>query len=90
MIKRSLKVIKEMVKGVGLDSHFENIDIEGVSIESRTVKNGNLYIPIIRIKDGHEYVIEAIKNGATGKSIRYPSWTKSNAFPREVPDYFRF
>lgn len=76
MIKRSLKVIKEMVNGVGLDSHFENIDVEGVSIDSRTVKNGNLYIPIVRIKDGHEYVIEAIKKGAAASL-----WEKDHPNP---------
>jgi UDP-N-acetylmuramoyl-tripeptide--D-alanyl-D-alanine ligase len=76
LIKRSLKVINEMVSGVGLDSHFENIDIEGVSIDSRTVKNGNLYIPIVRIKDGHDYVIEAIKKGATASL-----WEKDHPNP---------
>ncbi|MFD2444122.1 UDP-N-acetylmuramoyl-tripeptide--D-alanyl-D-alanine ligase [Bacillus sp. CGMCC 1.16607] len=47
-------------------------------MDSRTVKNGNLYIPIVRIKDGHDYVIEAIKKGATASL-----WEKDHPNPPE-------
>lgn len=38
--------------------------IQGISIDSRTVKIRNLFIPIIRQLDGHDYVEEAISKGA--------------------------
>lgn len=65
-----------MINGDGLEVHFENLGIEGVSIDSRTVKSGNLYIPIVRIKDGHDYVVEAIKKGATASL-----WEKDHPNP---------
>lgn len=43
---------------------FRELDVRGVSIDSRTIRPGNLYIPIIRIKDGHDYVEEAFARGA--------------------------
>jgi len=64
MISHKLKVIEQMAEGDGLSQEFEELLIEGVSIDSRTVKPGNLFIPIIRNLDGHDYVNEAISNGA--------------------------
>ncbi|MBS4220308.1 UDP-N-acetylmuramoyl-tripeptide--D-alanyl-D-alanine ligase [Bacillus sp. FJAT-49711] len=65
-----------MINGDGLEAHFENLGVRGVSIDSRTVKEGNLYIPIVRIKDGHDYVAEAIKKGATASL-----WEKDHSNP---------
>lgn len=53
-----------MVNGNGLKENFDNTLINGISIDSRTAKKGNLYIPIVRIKNGHHYVSDAINNGA--------------------------
>ena len=66
MIRRSLKEIQNMVNGSGLQAGFENLIIEGVVIDSRSVQAGNLYIPIIGARfDGHEFVKDAISlNGA--------------------------
>lgn len=64
MITHELKVIERMSEGVGLSLEFEGLLIQGVSIDSRTVKPGNLFIPIIRELDGHNYVNEAISKGA--------------------------
>ncbi len=43
----------------------EKLIIKGVSINSKEISNGNIYIPIIRNKNGHDYIKEAIKNGAS-------------------------
>lgn len=64
MITHELKVIERMSEGVGLSLELEGLLIQGVSIDSRTVKPGNLFIPIIRELDGHNYVNEAISKGA--------------------------
>ncbi|TMV51604.1 UDP-N-acetylmuramoyl-tripeptide--D-alanyl-D-alanine ligase [Paenibacillus mesophilus] len=43
---------------------MEETIIRGVSIDSRTIRTGSLFIPLVREKDGHDYVGEAIRNGA--------------------------
>lgn len=64
MIKRTLDEIQTMVSGNGLGASFNDIFINGVSIDSRTCTKGNLYIPIVRIKDGHTFIDDAIEKGA--------------------------
>lgn len=84
LIKKSLKFVQEMVNGDGLAVQFEDLLVEGVSIDSRTVQKGNLYIPIIRIKDGHDYVLDAIKKGAVAAL-----WKKNHPNPpKDIPLIF--
>jgi UDP-N-acetylmuramoyl-tripeptide--D-alanyl-D-alanine ligase len=64
MINHELKVIERMSAGSGLSLGFEDLIILGVSIDSRTIKPGNLFVPIIRDLDGHDYVSDAISKGA--------------------------
>ncbi|MEF3351818.1 UDP-N-acetylmuramoyl-tripeptide--D-alanyl-D-alanine ligase [Paenibacillus sp. GYB006] len=64
MIKRSLSDICEMVKGHGLNQAYNSYLISGVSIDTRTLSAGNLFIPIMRIDNGHNYVQEAFDKGA--------------------------
>jgi UDP-N-acetylmuramoyl-tripeptide--D-alanyl-D-alanine ligase len=67
MIKRSLKEIFNMAGGIELlepEHSYHESDIHGVSIDSRTINHGNLFIPIIRVDDGHKYVVKAFENGA--------------------------
>ena len=67
MIKRTLKQIQEMVNGYGLAAEFEDLIVKGVVIDSREVKKGNLYIPIIGQRvNGHSFSRDAVDNkGAT-------------------------
>lgn len=65
MIKRSIEEILSMVGGI--EATFASpgiLNIQGVSIDSRTIKEGNLFVPIVRIDDGHNYVKQAFENGA--------------------------
>ncbi|WP_079909925.1 UDP-N-acetylmuramoyl-tripeptide--D-alanyl-D-alanine ligase [Paenibacillus sp. 32352] len=64
MIQRQCNEIERMVQGSGLSEHYRNTAITGVSIDSRTLKRGSLFIPIVREKDGHHYIHEAISRGA--------------------------
>lgn len=67
MIKRSLEEIVSMIQRNGVTTSIyspEYISIQGVSIDSRTIKEGNLFVPIVRIDDGHNYVLKAFENGA--------------------------
>ncbi|WP_110926387.1 UDP-N-acetylmuramoyl-tripeptide--D-alanyl-D-alanine ligase [Bacillus massiliglaciei] len=65
MIKRTLKKIHEMVNGLNNISGFETIEVKGVSINSRTLTEGNLFVPLTGEQtDGHKYVQGALENGA--------------------------
>ncbi|MCM3571178.1 UDP-N-acetylmuramoyl-tripeptide--D-alanyl-D-alanine ligase [Neobacillus mesonae] len=65
MIKRSLKQIAEMVSAQNDCTPFSDVQISGVTIDSRKIKPGNLFVPFKgEHVDGHKYVEEAIKKGA--------------------------
>ncbi|WP_274366010.1 UDP-N-acetylmuramoyl-tripeptide--D-alanyl-D-alanine ligase [Paenibacillus thermotolerans] len=76
MIRHKLKVIERMSEGNGLRIEHEEITIQGVSIDSRTVQPGNLFVPIIRQLDGHDYVEEAFSKGAAASF-----WQKDHPNP---------
>ena len=65
MIKRSLTQIAEMVSAHNDNRPFAEINIVGVSIDSRKIEKGNLFIPFKgEHSDGHKYVEESIRKGA--------------------------
>ncbi len=64
MIKRTLGQIERMAGGSGLNRAHRSTVIHGVSIDSRTVRAGSLFITLIRQLDGHHYVRDAISKGA--------------------------
>lgn len=46
-------------------SQIKNEEIHGVSIDTRTIENNNLFIPFIGEKvDGHKFIEQALKSGA--------------------------
>ncbi|SCV21710.1 UDP-N-acetylmuramoyl-tripeptide--D-alanyl-D-alanine ligase [Bacillus cereus] len=84
MIQMNLKKLEEVVNGEGLKESFYHIEIHGVCIDSKNIKEGNLFVPIIRVKDGHEYVKEAMDNGAIASL-----WKKSYGTPpKGIPIIF--
>ncbi|MDQ7862821.1 UDP-N-acetylmuramoyl-tripeptide--D-alanyl-D-alanine ligase [Peribacillus frigoritolerans] len=65
MIKRTLKQVHEMAEGLNDISPFQSKGINGVTIDSRTVKEGCLFIPLKGEQvDGHQYVKQALAQGA--------------------------
>ncbi|MGG3560945.1 UDP-N-acetylmuramoyl-tripeptide--D-alanyl-D-alanine ligase [Neobacillus rhizosphaerae] len=65
MIKRTLKQISEMVSAKNDSSLFSDVVINGVTIDSRKIEAGNLFVPIKGERvDGHKYVVESIQKGA--------------------------
>jgi UDP-N-acetylmuramoyl-tripeptide--D-alanyl-D-alanine ligase len=65
MIKRSLKQVAIMVSAHNDSSLFTETSIAGVSIDSRKIEKGNLFIPFKgEHSDGHKYVEESINKGA--------------------------
>lgn len=64
MIKRTLGEISSMAGGIPAVPGSANVGIQGVSIDTRTLRAGSLFVPIVRIDDGHNYVRKAFEEGA--------------------------
>jgi len=65
VIKRTLQKMLEMIEVENDISAFKDTVISGVSIDSRKITNGNLFIPFKgEHSDGHRFVEAAIKDGA--------------------------
>lgn len=65
MISRSLGHICKMLGGEISDKSLSDVKICGVSIDSRSIQKGNLYIPIVGEKfDGRIFIEECEKAGA--------------------------
>ncbi|MDN3019889.1 UDP-N-acetylmuramoyl-tripeptide--D-alanyl-D-alanine ligase [Paenibacillus sp. BSR1-1] len=65
MIKRSLQQVAKMVSAKNDITSFAKTMISGVSIDSRKIGAGNLFVPFKgEHADGHKYVEDAIRKGA--------------------------
>ena len=83
LIQMNLKKLEEVING-GLHESFHHLEIHGVRIDSKNIKRRNVFVPIIRVKDGHEYVKESMDNGAVASL-----WKKSYGTPpKGVPIIF--
>lgn len=85
MIKRTLKQVEKMINGTGLVERYAEIIVQGVSIDTRKIEKGNLYVPIQGDRfDGHSFVDKAIENGAVAtlwkKDVQNP--------PTDIPVIF--
>lgn len=56
--------MESIVKGAAAAGRFGDTVVRGVSIDSRTICEGQLFVPLVREKDGHDYIEEAIRRGA--------------------------
>ena len=62
MIRRKLKEVKEMVNGFGLVEKYEEVYIEGVSTDSRTLEKGQLFVPLMGENfDAHDFIEHAME-----------------------------
>ncbi|MEF9961663.1 MAG: UDP-N-acetylmuramoyl-tripeptide--D-alanyl-D-alanine ligase [Erysipelotrichaceae bacterium] len=65
MIKRKIESVIQMLDGTTTECDSLDKMIQGVSIDTRTLVEGNLYIPIVGEKyDGHDFIDQAIQAGA--------------------------
>lgn len=65
MINKKLSVIAKMIDAEIINKDFNDTIISGVCIDSRKVKENNLFVPIKGINtNGHNYINNAIENGA--------------------------
>lgn len=60
------KKIEELAKWLGIKTSFKGIEITGVSINTRTLNPGDLFVPFRGEKvNGHKYVQQAFEAGAS-------------------------
>lgn len=65
MIKKTLRDIESLSQGEGLGEEFYDMEVKGVSIDSRKIVPGNLFVPIVGDRfDGHKFIRDAVDNGA--------------------------
>ncbi|WIV12766.1 UDP-N-acetylmuramoyl-tripeptide--D-alanyl-D-alanine ligase [Proteiniborus sp. MB09-C3] len=77
MICRTLREIEEMVGGYELKEENENKIIQGVTIDTRQIKAGQLFVPIVGERfNGHHFIKEAIEKG-----IAAAIWNKNETIP---------
>ncbi|MEF9920837.1 MAG: UDP-N-acetylmuramoyl-tripeptide--D-alanyl-D-alanine ligase [Erysipelotrichaceae bacterium] len=77
MINRNIASIIKMLDSENIDSKYSHEMIHGVSIDTRTLVSGNLYVPIVgKTFDGHEFINKAIEAGAVACL-----WDKNHKVP---------
>jgi UDP-N-acetylmuramoyl-tripeptide--D-alanyl-D-alanine ligase len=55
----------ELAAHLGAQLIGRDVDIEGASIDSRTIRPGQLYVPIVAERDGHAFIPAALESGAS-------------------------
>ncbi|WP_025898440.1 UDP-N-acetylmuramoyl-tripeptide--D-alanyl-D-alanine ligase [Sneathiella glossodoripedis] len=61
---------EEVAQAIGVDVHDQQWQATGVSIDSRTVEKGDLFIAIVGpANDGHDYVANALERGAVAAIV---------------------
>lgn len=65
-MKIELKEIQKRFPEFDIRNYREDVYFTGFSHDSRTIKKGELFIPIVGENfDGHEFILEAFENGAS-------------------------
>ena len=66
MYVRSVRFALSEVAGiVGGELIGAEVEIDGVSVDSRTLRSGELFVPLVAERDGHDFVGDAAEAGAT-------------------------
>ncbi|WP_319020759.1 UDP-N-acetylmuramoyl-tripeptide--D-alanyl-D-alanine ligase [Bacillus sp. B1-b2] len=66
MIKRTYAAVAEMAGSKEINKEYNDVLVRGVTIDSRKIDEGQLFVPFKGERtDGHQYVEDAIKRGAS-------------------------
>ena len=75
-------------RGADLEQ-FENMEITGISIDSRSIREGELFVAIRGDRfDGHDFVLNAIKQGAWGAVVERSALENRRAALGEIKNLF--
>ena len=61
-----------------------DVELDGVSFDSRSVAPGQLFVPLVAERDGHEFIVDALARGAGAYLTARPVGPSGTAV--EVPD----
>lgn len=79
--------LKELVAALGLPPLATDAPVSSVSIDTRTLKPGEIYIPMLGERDGHAFIENAFKKGAVAAIVSTTFDTSSvNGICIPVPD----
>lgn len=77
MIIKNLNEVQKMCGGFGLNEKYENIEIKGISTDSRSISKEELFIPLIGENfNGHTFI-----NHVIGKNAKGALWNKDEPVP---------
>ncbi len=57
--------LRELKRALGFDAVGKDANLGRVSIDSRTLEDGDIYLALKREKDGHDYIEDALDGGAS-------------------------
>ncbi|MHB8840183.1 MAG: UDP-N-acetylmuramoyl-tripeptide--D-alanyl-D-alanine ligase [Candidatus Aquicultor sp.] len=75
MVPLTVGEIADSTDGILL-SGAAGVKVTGISIDSRTIKSGELFIPLRGERDGHQYIFEALRKGAAGFLVEKDAYEK--------------
>jgi UDP-N-acetylmuramoyl-tripeptide--D-alanyl-D-alanine ligase len=79
--------LNELLAALGLPPVATDLSVYGVSIDTRTIKPGDIYIPMVGERDGHAFVENAFKKGAVAAIVATSFDTSTvNGICIAVPD----
>ncbi|UQS85001.1 UDP-N-acetylmuramoyl-tripeptide--D-alanyl-D-alanine ligase [Apilactobacillus apisilvae] len=80
-MKMSVAEIARAVSAQNDVSEYDDIDITNVSFDSRKLEPGSLFVPLVSENDGHDYVADAIENGAKAVLWQSDHFNEPSDFP---------
>ena len=54
----------ELASALGTTLVGDDVTINGADFDSRTIERGQLFVPIVAARDGHDFVVSAVESGA--------------------------
>ena len=54
----------QVAEATGGELHGPDVEIDGASFDSRSIESGQLFVPIVAERDGHEFTPGALESGA--------------------------
>ncbi len=63
---------REIAQAIGGQVIGDDFAVSGLSIDSRSVEPGDLFIALAGARDGHSFVAQALAQGAAGALVSAP------------------
>jgi len=78
--------MSEVARATGGRLEGTDVAVAGASIDSRSIGPGQLFVPVVAERDGHDFIAAAIQAGATGYLTARPAPEPGDAAAVVVPD----